>query len=416
MKRKSLCVLLLLLVGCETAKWRRGNLHTHSLWSDGDDFPEMIVAWYRDNGYDFLALSDHNILSRGEKWMKLKTAERRAGKKGLAKYRERFGDDWVDIRGEGDAQEIRLKTLEEFRPKFEAPGEFLLIEGEEITDHFEGHPVHMNASNLAEYIPPQGKGAKSVREVMKKNMDAVEAQAKEKARRILAHLNHPNFHYAITAEDLAAVTNERYFEVFNGHPMVGQLGDASHPSVERLWDIANTLRLTVEECAPLYGIATDDSHNYHADKGSLSGRGWVMVRSKELEAEPILAAMEAGDFYASSGVRLNDVSFDGKTVRVTIDAEDGVEYTTQFIGTLEDFDASSEPRATTEGFASRRYSNDVGAVLAEVKGRTASYALTGKELYVRAMVRSNKTVERPVWEDQKEQAWTQPVGWRTRVE
>ena len=39
-------------------RWWKGNLHTHSLWSDGDDFPEMIVAWYIDHGYDFLAISD----------------------------------------------------------------------------------------------------------------------------------------------------------------------------------------------------------------------------------------------------------------------------------------------------------------------------------------------------------------------
>src|SRR4051812_44910849 len=43
-------------------RWYKGNLHTHSLWSDGDDFPEMIADWYRARGYDFLALSDHNVL------------------------------------------------------------------------------------------------------------------------------------------------------------------------------------------------------------------------------------------------------------------------------------------------------------------------------------------------------------------
>ena len=51
------------------AKWWKGNLHTHSLWSDGDDFPEMIVNWYVEHGYNFLALSDHNILSEGNKWI-----------------------------------------------------------------------------------------------------------------------------------------------------------------------------------------------------------------------------------------------------------------------------------------------------------------------------------------------------------
>ena len=25
-------------------RWWKGNLHTHSLWSDGDDYPETIVG------------------------------------------------------------------------------------------------------------------------------------------------------------------------------------------------------------------------------------------------------------------------------------------------------------------------------------------------------------------------------------
>src|SRR5688500_5304713 len=51
-------------------RWWKGNLHTHSLWSDGDDFPEMIAEWYRTRDYHFLALTDHNVLSQGIRWMK----------------------------------------------------------------------------------------------------------------------------------------------------------------------------------------------------------------------------------------------------------------------------------------------------------------------------------------------------------
>ena len=50
-------------------RWFKGNLHTHSLWSDGNDYPEMIADWYRRHGYHFLALSDHNILSQGQQWI-----------------------------------------------------------------------------------------------------------------------------------------------------------------------------------------------------------------------------------------------------------------------------------------------------------------------------------------------------------
>ena len=49
-------------------KWFRGNMHTHSLWSDGDDYPEMIASWYKANGYQFLVFTDHNVLLQGERW------------------------------------------------------------------------------------------------------------------------------------------------------------------------------------------------------------------------------------------------------------------------------------------------------------------------------------------------------------
>ncbi len=52
-------------------KWYKGNLHTHSYWSDGDEFPEMIMQWYKDRDYQFVALSDHNIIAEGIKAIKV---------------------------------------------------------------------------------------------------------------------------------------------------------------------------------------------------------------------------------------------------------------------------------------------------------------------------------------------------------
>ena len=50
-------------------QWYRGNIHTHSLWSDGDDYLESIALWYREHGYDFVCFTDHNVLPRGERWI-----------------------------------------------------------------------------------------------------------------------------------------------------------------------------------------------------------------------------------------------------------------------------------------------------------------------------------------------------------
>src|SRR3954453_10436995 len=56
-------------------KWYRGNMHTHSLWSDGDDFLENIALWYREHNYDFLVFTDHNVLPTSEKWIDIEKAK-----------------------------------------------------------------------------------------------------------------------------------------------------------------------------------------------------------------------------------------------------------------------------------------------------------------------------------------------------
>lgn len=399
-------------------RWFKGNLHTHSLWSDGDDYPEMIADWYARRGYHFLALSDHNVLSQGRRWMSVRQADERAKADGFARYRERFGEAWVETREvDGDLQ-VRLKPLGEFRHLFERPGRFLMIQGEEITDRFEQKPIHMNATNLLELIRPRGGG--SVVEVMANNLAAVEEQATRLGRPILGHLNHPNFGYGVTAEELAMVTKERFFEVYNGHPGVRHEGDATHAGVERMWDIINTLRVGEMRAAPVYGLATDDSHHYFGTDGSSPGRGWVVVRARFLTPESILGGLESGDFYASSGVTLRDVRYSAgsRTLEVEVEPEEGARYTIAFVGTREGYDATRRPVAGEDGSplpVTRRYSDDVGAVLATAEGTSARYELTGEELYVRAVVTSDRPPENPSYAGQRARAWTQPVGWEARL-
>ncbi|MEM9644869.1 MAG: hypothetical protein AAF989_07735 [Planctomycetota bacterium] len=379
-------------------RWWKGNLHTHSLWSDGDDFPEMIGDWYRSQGYHFLALTDHNTLSEGMRWMKASAIVKRSDADVLRKYKERFGEHWVETRGDpaSEDHEFRLKPLSEFRGMLEQSGRFLLIPAEEISDRAGAKMIHINATNLAETIPPAG--GDSVRDVMRNNLRAIFAHEKEHGSSVLPHVNHPNFGYSITAEDLAAVTSEKFFEVYNGHPGVNHLGDQDHPSVERIWDLANAIRRTKVNVAPLMGIATDDSHEYHGKPGSRPGRGWVMVRSRFLTPEHLIEAMKRGDFYASSGVTLKTVSFNegSNTLSLEIQPEDDAVYRTDFIATL-------RPEGDSD--------LQIGVRVASVDGAAASYTLTGRELYVRAVVHSSAPHRDPSYKGQLQQAWTQPVGW-----
>jgi hypothetical protein len=399
-------------------RWLKGNLHTHSLWSDGNDYPEMIVDWYARHGYQFLALSDHNVLGQGQKWVPVSEANKRSKEDGFARYRKRFGKAWVETRESGGVTEVRLKPLGEYRHLFERAGEFLLVQGEEITDRFERKPIHMNATNVLELIKPQG--GKSVAETMANNLAAVEEQSKRHGQPMIAHLNHPNFGYAVTAEELAMVTREHFFEVYNGHPDVHHLGDETHAGVERMWDVINTLRIAEMGAAPVCGLATDDSHNYFGTGGSSPGRGWVMVRAGFLTPESVIKGIESADFYASSGVTLKDVRYSATsgTLELEVEPEGDARYTTRFVGTLKGYDRTRRPVLDKEGKplpVTQRYSDDVGRVLATVEGARATYRLTGEELYVRAVVTSDRPPANPSFPGQTAQAWTQPVGWERWV-
>ncbi|MFM1769809.1 MAG: hypothetical protein RJA22_2338 [Verrucomicrobiota bacterium] len=394
----------------ERASWWRGNLHTHSLWSDGDDFPEMITEWYATNGYHFLGISDHNILQQGERWVAATGEVRR---KAIARCLARHGTNWLAWRTVSGNPQVRLKTLEEYRGLFERRDRFLLLTAEEITDRYRRHEIHMNATNLRDYIKP--RGGTSVVDVLQRNLDAVLDQRLRTGQPMLPHINHPNFGWSITAEDLMPLRGARFFEVYNGHPSVYNEGDAQHPGLERLWDIALAFRLSELRLGPLYGLATDDAHRYHqySAKESNPGRGWIQVRAPRLWASSLIKAMEAGDFYASTGVRLRDVRRSGRGLSLEIEPEAGVEYTTRFIGTLRGFDPTSRPGSLPAGTnalpVTRIYSPDIGAVLAEVRGPRAEYRFTGDELYVRATVVSSKAKANGIVTNEVERAWVQPV-------
>ena len=108
----------------------------------------------------------------------------------------------------------------------------------------------------------------------------------------------------------------------------------SRPSTEELWDRALVMRLAegAGDGGILYGLATDDAHDHYTNGVvSIPGRGWIMGRSERLEPDAIIDAMKRGDFYASSGVTLEEVAFE---IHLTVGIEEeGVQYFTEFIGT-----------------------------------------------------------------------------------
>ncbi len=377
----------------QSPRWYKGNTHTHTLWSDGDAAPEIAVAWYKDHGYDWLSLTDHDVVLREERWYPI-SANGRLSQTRLSRIRDVFGIDWITSRIDDGIEQMRLKTLSELRDHFEEPGTFLLVDGEEIGDRSEGRPLHFNVLNIADMIPAQG-GA-TIELALANNIQVVNNHAESTGINALVHFNHPNYHWAVTAEQLGIMEGTDLFELYNGSTDCYNYGDSTHAGMDELWDAANTIRLSRTTLGPLYGIATDDTHDYFdfgPDKSN-PGRGWIMVRADTLSADALISAMLKGDFYSSTGVELHDVIVSPDSYVVEIATERGITYTTRFIGTR-----------LVEGIP-----GTPGEILHETDGPYATYRFHGDELFVRAKIISSRMQANPlVGEEAPEQAWTQPV-------
>jgi hypothetical protein len=256
-------------------RWYKGNTHTHTLNSDGDSSPADVAEWYKKNGYDFLFITDHE----------------------------------------------HITAVDELNAKLGDNGKFLLIQGQEVTDRFDKKPYHVNGLGLGKVVLPQ-RGTTIVSNVQK-NVDAVRAAGG------LPQINHPNFGWALTASDIAQIKNAALLEIYSGHPLVNMAGGGGVPSVESMWDTVLTGGMVI------YAVAVDDVHHIKrlGDRSAATpGHGWVVVRATELTPPAILSALERGDFYASSGVELEDYEVTPSEIRVKIKAATQRKYTTLFIG------------------------------------------------------------------------------------
>ncbi len=264
-----------LLAGQATERrWYKGNTHAHTTNSDGDSSPEYVAKWYRDAGYDFLVLSDHNVFTDP------------------AMLTDLTGPD------------------------------FILIPGEEVTTAFEGRPVHINALNVEDVILPR-RGTSLV-ETIQANVDGIRDVG------AIPHINHPNFQWAFGAEELSRVKRDKLLEIYNGHPTVHNLGGGGFPSMERIWDLLLT------GGKEIYGIAVDDAHHFQGEFAAPRanpGRGWVKVQAPSLDALEIVQALDEGRFFASTGVDLTDVEWSDDRLVIHILEQPGLfKYDTHFIG------------------------------------------------------------------------------------
>ncbi len=239
--------------------FQRGSLHAHSRRSDGTATLAQMVGWYRDHGYQFAAMTEHNL---------------------------RVDPD-------------ELAPLQDDR--------FVVIAGEEVTNSARGRPVHVNALCATRTVG----GAQD----FARPRDAI-AATMERIRSLggVPLLNHPNFRWALDEESVATGAQGDYLlEIWSGHPDVQPQGDADHPSAEALWDAV------LARGASAAPAAVDDAHQLVLSpegEGAIPGRAWVETFGEETTRAAICAALGSGRLYASSGPRLTRLVVNGDRITV----------------------------------------------------------------------------------------------------
>ena len=419
LKHFILCCLVVsfaLISTLHAAEWYRGNMHMHSFWSDGNVYPEQAVDWYKDNGYHFVVLSDHNTLQLNpQRWINVGTEPHWIAL--FEKYVERYGQP--ETREAEGKQQVRLHTIHELKKKLDVPGKFLMIPGHEINNSANGVTLHGNAINVTANIPFQR--GETLAESINKNALAVKKNGEEQGHTSLFMVNHPIWpYYDIDPISMADAKEARLYEFLCAGGNVSSGYDVSPRfwNRESYWDIVTAFRI-VKGHPLLYGAGTDDTHNYTEIKpinDDNPGMAWVVVRAEKLEPDTIVRALIDGDFYTSTGVEMEDIAFDKatKTLSVKVKPVAGVKYRIQFIGTKKNFDQSFVPFEVekTDKNPARKgwtFSQDIGIELAAVDGVAASYQLKEDDLYVRAVIMSDQKREfRGNLTPEVSAAWTQP--------
>lgn len=402
--------------GVAQGEWYKGNLHTHSFWSDGVDFPEVIAQRFKSQGYHFIAFTEHDRHQAGEVWVGAQRAQ--MGDRTMpggtleTRYREAFGPEWVESRQGSGGRDLRLKPVYEYRHLVEEPGRFMILNGEEVTVKFQGGEHWVNVINVPSPIGPQTSAKTSV-EALQRVVEVTSSEGARGGRPVLAVLNHPNYRWNALAEDVADAAPLRFMEIHTALNSTFSYGDSTRAGAERIWDIALATRLSAPGGGLLFGLATDDCHRYHGDDLSAHPcRAWIVVQADRLTPERIVRAMCQGDFYASTGVTLSALQAGPQGISLRVQPEAGVHYVTRFVGTRRGADLQSTAIVDKDGKplrTTRRYSKEIGEELSEVAGLEAYYRFTGNELYVRAVVTSDKQHLVPTVPGDVVKAWTQPV-------
>ena len=165
-------------------------------------------------------------------------------------------------------------------------GDMIMIRGNEITAHGP-HMLHVNADRCVEPDPAR---------------DIVISRIASSQGFVV--VNHPNWQEKFdhcSIQNMQAWSGYLGMEIYNG--VIGRLHGS--PYATNKWD------MLLADGRRIWGFANDDSH--WADDVEL---GWNTAYVTDPTPAGVLAALQTGRFYASTGVQITDIHVDGSRIRI----------------------------------------------------------------------------------------------------
>lgn len=260
----------------------KANLHCHTVLSDGKLKPEQVVEAYKNQGYSILAITDH---------------EAPYDHSGLST------EDFLVLTG----YEAYIRTsadckYDNFKPEIHMN---LLAREPHNTTFVAYDPYY------CKYMP------KEIADTRKKAGDlGPRTYSREYINRFirearaagyLVTYNHPCWSME-AEEDILSYEGIFSLEVFNAGSML--VNGYEHNMA--LYD--KFLRLG----KMIYCHGSDDNHNKHPFDDILcdSFGAWTMIMAKELTYEAVISALEKGDFYASTGPEIYELTMEDGCVHL----------------------------------------------------------------------------------------------------
>ncbi|MDR3280870.1 MAG: CehA/McbA family metallohydrolase [Synergistaceae bacterium] len=228
----------------------KGNIHTHTTRSDGRHSPEDVVREYRERGYDFLAITDHNIYTD---------------------FRNFDGDDFLLLPGmeinappqDGNDTEYHFLAL---------PGTREMRMRASLPPYEHDFTLQLKPLHTVEYLQPIIDDATR--------------------RGCWITLNHP-YWSRVEYDQVLAFKNISALEVYNFCSSVLENTGESF----QCWDAV------LRNGARMLGTSVDDAHHFFPENsgGYDAFGGYVVVKADSLSLDDITLALVSGSFYGSAG-------------------------------------------------------------------------------------------------------------------